>query len=429
MGAHDSVEADVEGGWSAVRSSMLQKVSIMTATCSIFLRSLASILRVPPHFGDLSSHLLVQRAVRTVDPDSPPLVGHRRLYGACQRNPRRRDELGSYWTLQRRWEDGDIVEITLPMEVRTEAMPDDPSRATLFYGPLVLGGALGTDGLLEGGTFAASRMEYLEEPAPPVPVLVADPSNVEDWVVRVDGQPVTFRTDGVGQPKDVTLRPFYQLHHHRFKIYCLESTPSLAKGIPRSKNHSSVFSIMRRSGTAIAREPLGGRISQCLFFCAVLLAIGGLFSATWGEGTQDRDSRAPDFALGTLDGDRFQLREHRGEVVVLNFWATWCPPCRREIPEFVNLQQEHGGDGLQFVGVALQPEVEKESVETFGQQVGINYPVGLDHGSIARKYGGVRSLPTTFIIGPNGDVRDRFPGIAQWSRLLSELEGLFEDTR
>lgn len=126
---------------------------------------------------------------------------------------------GSYLTIERRWTDGDVLEIQLPMELRTEAMPDDPTLATIFYGPIVLGGALGTDGMPEGGAFAASRMEYLEEPAPPVPVLVADPSNVGDWVERVDDQPLTFRTDDVGRPEDVTLRPFYQLHHQRFNIY------------------------------------------------------------------------------------------------------------------------------------------------------------------------------------------------------------------
>lgn len=128
-------------------------------------------------------------------------------------------EPGRYVTLQRRWEDGDVVEIQLPMELRTEAMPDDPTLATIFYGPLVLGGALGTEGMPEGGAFAPSRMEYLREPAPPVPVLVADPSNLREWVERVEGQPLTFRTDGVGRPEDVTLRPFYQLHHQRFNIY------------------------------------------------------------------------------------------------------------------------------------------------------------------------------------------------------------------
>ena len=114
--------------------------------------------------------------------------------------------------------------------------------------------------------------------------------------------------------------------------------------------------------------------------------------------------KAPDFSLETLRGDPFRLSEHRGEVVVLNFWATWCPPCREEIPMFVDLQRELGDEGLQFVGVALERSAGPEKVRAFAEKMNINYPIGMGTGRIAKKYSGVRGLPMTFIIGPDGTV-------------------------
>lgn len=138
-------------------------------------------------------------------------------------------------------------------------------------------------------------------------------------------------------------------------------------------------------------------------------------------------STAPDFTLTTVDGDTFHLREHRGHVVVLNFWATWCPPCRREIPHFVKLQRELGDMGLQFVGVALERSAGTEEVSAFAEKMNINYPIGLGDGSISQKYGGVRRLPKTFIIGPKGKIRGRIPGMTTESMIRPKLESLLEE--
>ena len=141
--------------------------------------------------------------------------------------------------------------------------------------------------------------------------------------------------------------------------------------------------------------------------------------------TSDLTSKeAPDFSLETLSGDTFRLREHRGEVVVLNFWATWCPPCREEIPMFVDLQKELGDQGLQFVGVALERSAGPQKVQAFAEKMNINYPIGMGTGEIARAYGGVRGLPMTFIIGPDGKVQGHIPGRATESMLRPGLETL-----
>lgn len=128
-------------------------------------------------------------------------------------------EPGSYATVQRRWRDGDEVEVKLPMELHTEALPDDNRKVAVLYGPLVLGGALGTENMPDGGAFAPDRTEFFDRPTPEVPKLLADPSNVKEWVEPVEGQPLTFRTTDVGRPNDVTLRPYYQLNHQRYTLY------------------------------------------------------------------------------------------------------------------------------------------------------------------------------------------------------------------
>lgn len=88
-----------------------------------------------------------------------------------------------------------------------------------MYGPIVLGGVLGTQGMPEGGAFADSDVRYIEEPTPDVPVLVADLEALDEWVRPVAGDPLTFHTVGVGRPHDVILKPFYRIHNERYTIY------------------------------------------------------------------------------------------------------------------------------------------------------------------------------------------------------------------
>lgn len=119
---------------------------------------------------------------------------------------------------------------------------------------------------------------------------------------------------------------------------------------------------------------------------------------------------APDFALKDLNGKTVRLSDLRGKAVVVNFWATWCPPCRHEVPWFVDLQKEYGSAGLQIVGVSMD-QGGKLPVKGFADQFEINYPIVMADGAIARNYGGIRSLPMTFYIGRDGKIIDAVPGL------------------
>jgi cytochrome c biogenesis protein CcmG/thiol:disulfide interchange protein DsbE len=129
-----------------------------------------------------------------------------------------------------------------------------------------------------------------------------------------------------------------------------------------------------------------------------------------------------------MNGDSFRLADHRGEVVVVNFWATWCPPCRREIPGFIELQKEWGDKGLTFVGVSLDEEG-FDAVRPYAEKMGINYPLVVDDGSVAQKYGGVSALPTSFIVGPEGTVQYARPGFLPESVLRDQVAPLLKRAR
>ena len=123
----------------------------------------------------------------------------------------------SYFTLQREWRDGDTVEIQLPMKLHSEFLPGTTNEIALLYGPIVLAGELGTNDMPV--PFARNQTDYSALPDPTAPVFVGDATKLLSLVKTVSGQPLTFRTHGIGRPEDVTLIPFYQTHHQRYSVY------------------------------------------------------------------------------------------------------------------------------------------------------------------------------------------------------------------
>ena len=117
---------------------------------------------------------------------------------------------------------------------------------------------------------------------------------------------------------------------------------------------------------------------------------------------------APNVVGKTLEGERFDFSALNGQVVVLNFWATWCAPCRVEIPDLIALHEEWKEQGVRVVGVSVDRGGESV-VRRFVDELGVTYPIVLDpEMEIARAYGGHYAFPTTFVIDREGRIRQRF---------------------
>ena len=123
-----------------------------------------------------------------------------------------------------------------------------------------------------------------------------------------------------------------------------------------------------------------------------------------------RGVQAPDFELVSLDGRKVKLSDYRGKAVVLNFWATWCSPCKIEMPWFVDLQKQYGSEGLTILGVAMD-DSDPQKIAQFASEMGVNYPVLLGTDKVSEEYGNVEYLPTTFYINRQGKIVGKAAGL------------------
>jgi peroxiredoxin len=146
----------------------------------------------------------------------------------------------------------------------------------------------------------------------------------------------------------------------------------------------------------------------------VMLVFGFQMARRTGRGVSAvpsiKGQTAPDFTLESLDGKTVHLSDFRGKGVLLNFWATWCQPCKIEMPWFAELQKQYGPQGLQIVGIAMDDASPKEIGE-FAHDLGVNYPILVGKEAVGDAYGGVQFLPATFYIGRDGKVVDKVFGL------------------
>lgn len=123
-------------------------------------------------------------------------------------------------------------------------------------------------------------------------------------------------------------------------------------------------------------------------------------------------NKTPDFTLSALDGKEYHLRELEGNVVLINFWATWCGPCRMEIPDFNEMYEKYHEYGFEILGISVSDT--KKQLENFVKSYEMKYPVlygsSKNMNQITSDYGGVYSIPTSFLIDKNGEVLRTYPG-------------------
>jgi peroxiredoxin len=143
-------------------------------------------------------------------------------------------------------------------------------------------------------------------------------------------------------------------------------------------------------------------------------------SRTSGSGNL-QGKEAPDFSLASLDGKTLRLSDYRGKAVLLNFWATWCEPCKIEMPWFVQLQKQYGPQGLQVLGVAMD-DTDPQDITEFAQKMGVNYPILVGKEAVGDQYGGIPYLPSTFYIDRDGKVIDRVYGLVSRSEIEDNIK-------
>ncbi len=140
----------------------------------------------------------------------------------------------------------------------------------------------------------------------------------------------------------------------------------------------------------------------------------------------DRDrKRAPEFALKDRSGQTVHLSDYRGKVVLLDFWATWCGPCRLEIPWFVDLERKNKDKGFAVLGVSMDDEG-WPVIDPFVKEMKVNYRVIVGNDETAQKYGGIDALPTTFLIDRNGKIAAVHVGLASRKDFEDGVEQLLQ---
>jgi cytochrome c biogenesis protein CcmG/thiol:disulfide interchange protein DsbE len=165
---------------------------------------------------------------------------------------------------------------------------------------------------------------------------------------------------------------------------------------------------------------------------AVFLAVRGTAARTQTSesstrSAQDRKS-APEFELKDGDGKVVRLSDYKGKVVLLNFWATWCGPCKIEMPWFIEFERKYKDKGFAVVGVAMDEEG-WQAVKPFLADMAVNYRVLLGSDQTAELYGGVSALPTTFLIDQEGKVASTHVGLAPRDAFENGIKELLEGKR
>ena len=165
-------------------------------------------------------------------------------------------------------------------------------------------------------------------------------------------------------------------------------------------------------------------------FVLILIFITPLFACNSQKEEKTNDSsqeskvkfEAPDFSLKDVAGNSFKLSDYAGKVKIIDFWATWCPPCRMEIPDFQSLHEKYSAGDFVMIGISLDDN--SEIVKNFIDQYKVTYPIVMGNEDVANSYGGIRGIPTTFVVDKEGKVYKKYIGYTEGKVFEEDITAL-----
>ena len=141
--------------------------------------------------------------------------------------------------------------------------------------------------------------------------------------------------------------------------------------------------------------------------------------------TERSPNAMPDFALQDLEGNVVRLSDYAGKTVLINFWATWCGPCKLEIPDLVEIQKELGDKDFVVLGISLD-RTGPAPVRRFVEQAGVNYPMLMGNQDVVIQFNNFQMIPTSFLLAPNQEKVRQYTGVVPKSRLLADIQKILE---
>ncbi len=173
-----------------------------------------------------------------------------------------------------------------------------------------------------------------------------------------------------------------------------------------------------------------GYINKASMLLAVVLLIAsalpgcsaGQLDSLRPSGTNRSADKMPEFSLKDTSGNLVSSAQFKGKVLIVDFWATWCPPCRVEMPHFQELYEKYKDRGLEIIGISL--DVDPEDVKEYVKEIGINYTILMADNKVQKAFGGLLGLPTTFVIDRKGNIYKKYIGFTEkkeFERAVAEL--------